>query len=614
MSFNKFLETGQGLINLQDGSTVIVAKTLSAINLTSSTALRTDALSTIISSDLLISDTSGLQASLDSKLGSPLPVDLDVNKNNLLNTNILELCETGIGEDVIAVQAPASIDGDHNFILPSNTGGLDQVLTSDSFGATSWTNKAASGGGDVSSALNFSADNRITRTDTISGVKNVQQSTLTLSDQGDISSSSTLQILSTVDAINSLHLLANGGTSSSIHIESNNSTSGSAIFLESTGSGGARMSTENGQLSILSAGSSTDSILISNSNIGSGGINLNVSSESTGGIFMSIADSTGTALEVSAPEGGLKYTAKSILYNTPSIVVNHNSTEDDLDVIKINLNTNNFANIKAIHTVLTSGAIVSGDNLANILTTIDETLSTGDCSIFSHVITKTSSGTAEVHGMLAGIDVNPILQNSGDLQDADEILNNAVSVITELSQGGAGNITVFVANNDTLIVENFVIYSEIEIIIPTPASGNGVKCTFEISTAPATWIFFDPIDGTSQFRNSGTIKWQISDVPLWAAGTSGNFEIRITRTRTTLTTSPVLDLVQVGLNTNGVFSWDKTGDLNIRNLKLNGLDQLVLKETAPLGNNTISIKAPTPILASYAWELPAKRLLSHGRK
>ena len=57
---NKFLEGGGS--DVTDGSTNILGATLSAVNLDSSKALKTNGSKIIISTDLAIADTAGLQA------------------------------------------------------------------------------------------------------------------------------------------------------------------------------------------------------------------------------------------------------------------------------------------------------------------------------------------------------------------------------------------------------------------------------------------------------------------------------------------------------------------------------------------------------------------------
>ena len=86
---NKFLTVG-GDVNLSNGSTAIYAATLGAANLEPSQTIKTNATRQLISTDLAISDTSGLQAALDSKLGTPMPVDLDMGGNSITNANDVE--------------------------------------------------------------------------------------------------------------------------------------------------------------------------------------------------------------------------------------------------------------------------------------------------------------------------------------------------------------------------------------------------------------------------------------------------------------------------------------------------------------------------------------------
>lgn len=90
---NRFLQGGGS--DVTDGSTNILGSTLSATNLSPSQTLRTDGSKRIISSDLAISDTTGLQATLDSKLSIPLAIDLDMGGNDILNTPSITVTDSG---------------------------------------------------------------------------------------------------------------------------------------------------------------------------------------------------------------------------------------------------------------------------------------------------------------------------------------------------------------------------------------------------------------------------------------------------------------------------------------------------------------------------------------
>lgn len=93
-TMNKFLQGGSS--DVTDGSTNIVGATLSAANLDFSKALKTNGSKVIISTDLAISDTTGLQASLDSKVGIPLAENLDVGGFDILNTPSITITDVSV--------------------------------------------------------------------------------------------------------------------------------------------------------------------------------------------------------------------------------------------------------------------------------------------------------------------------------------------------------------------------------------------------------------------------------------------------------------------------------------------------------------------------------------
>jgi len=129
--------------------------------------------------------------------------------------------------------------------------------------------------GNVISLIDFTTDNALIRADTpLTGNKNVQQSTITLSDSGNFSSSATLCFLSTVNAADAIKLLVTGGPNAQIHLQNTSGTSATGILIEGTASSGVTTQTVTGKNSMLSAGASSDSILINNTNATSGGITI----------------------------------------------------------------------------------------------------------------------------------------------------------------------------------------------------------------------------------------------------------------------------------------------------------------------------------------------------
>jgi len=267
------------------------------------------------------------------------------------------------------------------------------------------------------------------------------------------------------------------------------------------------------------------------------------------------------------------------LHVVGAMELDHTATENDDHALEMVVNANGFSDVKALDIDYITGAMGVGQDEEAILVNIDETASTGGI-IAGYLVLTTSEGSATVNGYETGININPIVQQSGTFGNADYIRNKAVDVTAALASGGAGAITAFVADNDTFTIGEPASFDEIEVILTTAASGGGIAPTFEYSTGAATFAAFSPADGTNGFRNTGAILWDSATLAGWVAAASGNFEIRITRTRNVLATSPVLDEIQVSATTE--FKWDKNGDVNINSLTL------VVPLTVPNGGTGVA--------------------------
>ncbi len=241
------------------------------------------------------------------------------------------------------------------------------------------------------------------------------------------------------------------------------------------------------------------------------------------------------------------------------------ATATDQHAMEITADAANFADFKALDITYDTGSIAAGDFQAVILVNVDETASTGGQNIAFNVDT-TTEGSATIIGLKTGIGINAIHQETGTFGNIDEILNIAVDVTAALASGGAGNISGFVADNDTFTFGDAAQWDELEIILTTGASGGGIAPTFEFSTGGTGFTSFGPIDGTNGFRNTGVIDWESADLAGWVTNDSGRFEIRVTRTRNSLTTTPILDECQLTSETE--HTWDSNGDVNINSLTL----------------------------------------------
>lgn len=283
---------------------------------------------------------------------------------------------------------------------------------------------------------------------------------------------------------------------------------------------------------------------------------ISLDADATVSFIATLADSTWTQLTLSAG---------SLAIPDP-LILNHTAVADNEFAFQINTDGAGFGDVKSIDINHETGAIGAGDDEAVILINIDEILATGGDIVGVEVL-STEGSADKVTGLLVGAGIGAIEQLSGVFQDADTILNIAVDVTVALSSGGAGNISAFVADNDTMTVGLSTTFQEIEVVLDTPSSGAGIDPLFEFSTGIGTWGAFTPVDGTNGMRNNGVIAWELGDIPSWATGTGGEFLIRITRQRNVLGTTPILDLMRVVVATE--YFWNKDGDVDVNSITVN---------------------------------------------
>lgn len=240
------------------------------------------------------------------------------------------------------------------------------------------------------------------------------------------------------------------------------------------------------------------------------------------------------------------------------VMIDHTAAWTDEHALEIDVHAGWFWDVKAIDIDYITGAIWAWEDEWVILVNIDETSAAG-WEVFALEVLTTTLGSDKVIAVKTGVGIDAISQDSGTFWDADSILNIAVDVTAALADWGAGNITIFVADNDTITIGDAAKFDEMEVILDTGASGSGVAPTFEYSTWVGTWAAFTPTDGTNGFRNTGAMLWDSTDLAGWVVGTGSEFLIRITRTRNSLATTPIVDEIQIVLAT--VYSWDKDGDV-----------------------------------------------------
>ncbi|KKL92720.1 hypothetical protein LCGC14_1881890, partial [marine sediment metagenome] len=141
--------------------------------------------------------------------------------------------------------------------------------------------------------------------------------------------------------------------------------------------------------------------------------------------------------------------------------------------------------------------------------------------------------------------------------------------VPNMVDGSSGTTTpIFQADNEYIIIGADTAFQEFELIYTQGASGAGIKPVFGYSIAGTnqfTEAGFTPVDGTNGARNTGVVAWDASDVVNHVADTTtGKFQIRITRTRGSLSTEPILGYVKTTSTTE--YLWDKDGNANIKTL------------------------------------------------
>jgi len=268
---------------------------------------------------------------------------------------------------------------------------------------------------------------------------------------------------------------------------------------------------------------------------------------------------------------------------------------NDLDALEIDVTAGGFGDIEALDIVYATGALAVGEDAAAIVIQIIETSSTGG-EIFGLEVLATDDGSVAAIGLKVGTGIAAIHQESGTFINPTTGTDNTTSTdVADMIDGSSGTTTtIFENDNEYILIGNVAAFQEIEFIITTPASGGGISPTFAYSISGAhTFTTFSPTDGTNGFRNSGNISWQPEDVVNHVTNSNtGTFDIRITRTRNTLSVAPILGYAKTAVETE--YSWSSSGDLIINSV------------TVPLvigGNTTTSdltFKTTTGVGASGA--------------
>ncbi|KKN82262.1 hypothetical protein LCGC14_0310750 [marine sediment metagenome] len=288
----------------------------------------------------------------------------------------------------------------------------------------------------------------------------------------------------------------------------------------------------------------------------------------------------------------------------------HTATENDGHTLEIDTNAAGFDDIKSVDIVYVTGTLAPGQNDEAVLVDLDENAASGGRFSAFEILTTTTGGV-KVEALFAGAGVAPVEQLSGVFIDPDRAEVEGVDKLADLVNP-LTNVNIFEADTDVMIIGNADKFEELEYILSTGSSGAGIKPKFEFSSgAGPAWTEFGPTDGTNGMRNTGIIVWEdtdISDLGVWTQ-IGGNYLIRITRQRASLTTEPVCSFLQLAVTVE--YSWSKEGNLSINDLAVGGDSDFSgyvgLRSNNELrfydNGNYVGFEAPA-LVANQIWVLP----------
>ena len=267
----------------------------------------------------------------------------------------------------------------------------------------------------------------------------------------------------------------------------------------------------------------------------------------------------------------LQLTANLLTVNG-AIDILHTAIVADDHAFEIDADAAGFGDVKAIDIAYITGDILAGKDEGIILINIDEIAAEGG-DVFAVEVLATD-GSADIYGLKAAALVGPVHQDSGVFINPTTGTDNTISTdVPNMIDGDSGptkRTSIFEALNEYIIIGSAAAFEEIEFIITTGSSGAGIKPTFWYSTAGAgQFTQFTPVDGTNGFRNTGVVAWDASDLTSHGINTdTGTYDIKIIRTRNSLTTSPILGYAKTAATTE--YIWDKDGNININDITFAG--------------------------------------------
>jgi hypothetical protein len=216
--------------------------------------------------------------------------------------------------------------------------------------------------------------------------------------------------------------------------------------------------------------------------------------------------------------------------------------------------------------------LIATDVSSGVVVQVDRDTSTGG-NISAFRATSCGLGTSNTTGLLCTSGVDPVRSRPSAEVDAGKVFSfdAATTTFTDITTAAGtvgSDVTIFGGDEDYLYFGHATEFNEISFVLTVVAAGSGIRPVFEFSAGGASWNVFSPLDGTNGMRYNGSVTWDSDISTGWATdtvnGVAGLFWIRIRRTKNSLSTVPVEDLIQIAPATE--YFWDKQGDLSINSL------------------------------------------------
>ena len=190
----------------------------------------------------------------------------------------------------------------------------------------------------------------------------------------------------------------------------------------------------------------------------------------------------------------------------------------------------------------------------------------GEIVVVTGATTGANNTTYTISAVVAGaITVSP-QPNTVENDGATITVKGNVPDMIDESTGT--NTTIFVADNDYILIGAAAPFTEIAFVIETGAGNPGIVPTFGYSTAGShQFTTFTPTDATDGFKNAGAyiVAWDAADLSSHAINSNtGTYDIIITRTHNS---KGNVSLFYARTAATVVWSWSKTGAVDILSME-----------------------------------------------